>query len=272
MSATASRRPAAYEIAALILRHRRILSSITRVELAKRYSGSALGTAWVFLYPALLLCVYLFVYMVVFKVRFPGYSELGYVIFVFAGLVPYIGFTEALTASCQSIRQNIHLVKNVMLPIELVPIRTVAASLPSQFVSIAVVVLLAVIAGDLSWHLLLLPVVLLLQVALLIGLAFILAALAVALPDVTYFVNLFLMLLMFVSPIGFKPDMVPARLSFLIYGNPVYYMIDVFRGVLIGSHHVGALSALIYAALCLGIFALGCAFFSRFKGALVDFE
>jgi len=77
-------------MAGIIYKYRRLLVSITRVELAKRYAGSALGMAWVVLQPALLLSVYLFVYMVVLGMRFEGFSRLDYVLYVFCGLVPYL--------------------------------------------------------------------------------------------------------------------------------------------------------------------------------------
>src|SRR4051812_43279901 len=191
--------------ARLIAANRRLLASITRVELAKRHAGSVLGLAWIVLQPALLLSVYLFIYMVVFRQRFPGYSRLDYVLYVFCGLVPYLGFMEALTTGALSIKQNIHLVKNVMLPIELIPVRSVIVGMASQFVSIGLVLLL--VAGDrsLTWHVALLPVVVVLQVMWLAGLTWILSSITVALPDITYFVNLFVFLLMFLSPIGYKP-------------------------------------------------------------------
>src|SRR2546422_11023928 len=97
----------------LIFKYRAILTAVTRVEFAKRYSGSLLGKLWVVLYPILLLSMYLFVYVVVFGMRFPGASRLDYVIYVFCGLIPYIGFMEAVTSGCVAIKQNIHLIKNV---------------------------------------------------------------------------------------------------------------------------------------------------------------
>ena len=110
----------------LIAAHRQLLAAITRVELAKRYAGSVLGMAWLVLQPALLLAVYLFVYMVVFKVRFPGFSKFDYVLFVFCGLVPLSRLHGGdRRRGALSIKENIHLVKNVMLPIELIPVRTV---------------------------------------------------------------------------------------------------------------------------------------------------
>src|SRR5687768_15741903 len=126
----------------MILDNWRLLASITRVELQKKYAGSVLGLAWVFLQPALLLCVYLFIYLIVFDVRFPGFSTFDYVLYVFCGLVPYIGFMEAVTTGALSIRQNIHLVKNVMLPIDLIPVRTVIVGMTSQFVSLALLIVM----------------------------------------------------------------------------------------------------------------------------------
>src|SRR5437868_3914709 len=154
-------------MARTIARHSRLLASITRVELAKRHAGSLLGMAWVVLQPALLLSVYLFVYMVVFKIRFPGYSRIDYVLYVFCGLVPYLGFMEALTGGGVSIKQNIHLVKNVMLPIELIPVRSVIVGMTSQFVSLGIVILLSGSTGSLTYRVIFLPFAVLLEIVLL---------------------------------------------------------------------------------------------------------
>jgi lipopolysaccharide transport system permease protein len=270
--ATSRSELSAIATARMILRHRKILLSVTRVELAKRYSGSAFGLVWVFLYPALLLSIYLFVYLVIFKMRFPGYSEMDYTLYVFCGLIPYMGFMEALTAGALSIKQNMHLIRNVMLPIEMIPVRAVAVGLASQGVALVILFALALANDSLSVHLLWLPVVILLQALFLIGLVLIVSALAVALPDVSYFVSLSVLFLMFISPIGFKPDMVPAGFAPLIYLNPVHYMTDAFRSSVLSNHTIDITNLGIYTLICILTFALGCAFFRRFKGVLVDYE
>ena len=215
----------------IILANRRLLASITRVELQKKYAGSVLGLGWVFLQPALLLCVYLFIYLIVFDVRFPGFSTFDYVLYVFCGLVPYLGFMEALTTGGLSIRQNIHLVKNVLLPIVIV-----------------------------------------LQLLMLIGLTWILAAVTVALPDVTYFVNLFVFLLMFLSPIGFRVEMVPPNFTWVVHLNPVYYMIEIYRDSMLNGTWPKPLDAAVFTTGSLLAFGVGATFFRAFKGVLVDFE
>lgn len=256
----------------MIARHRHILHAITRVELAKRYSGSVMGWLWAILYPILFLMIYLFVYLVIFKSSPPGSSALDYVLYVFAALVPYICFMDAITSGCHAIKQNIHLVKNVMMPIELIPARYVAVSMVGQAAGLILVLLLALVHGSWGAHLLLLPVAIILQAMFLLGLVWILSALAVALPDVNQFVSLTVMLLMFVSPIGYKPEAVPAAYDFMVWANPVFYMIEMFRAALIPEPGPVWLHIGLFAALALGCFMVGAAFFRRFKGVLVDYE
>jgi len=250
----------------------RLLIAITRVELSKKYAGSVLGPSWLILQPGLLLGVYLFVYMVVFKMRFPGMSQLDYVLYVFCGLVPYLGTIEAITMGAVSIKQNIHLVKNVMLPIELVPVRAVLVASATQSVGLLLVILLSAINGSLSWHVLWLPVAWAFQIVLLIGLVWIIASIAVALPDISYFINLFLFLLMFVSPIAFTADMVPPSLSAVLFLNPVYYMLEVYRDSLLFGHFPRPQVAVVFATMAITAFAVGSAFFRAFRGVLLDYE
>jgi lipopolysaccharide transport system permease protein len=260
------------QMLALMIHYRRILVATTKVEIAKRYAGSTLGLIWVGLFPLLLLGVYLFVYLVVFKMRFPGYSEMDYVLYVFAGLVPYIGLSEAIQAGTQSIKQNTHLVKNVMLPIEIVPVRAVAAALVGQAVLLVLVAGLAATNGTLSYFVVALPLVLALQMLFLIGIVFVLSAVALVVQDVAHFVNLAIMLMMFLSPIGFKADMLPKGYDILVWANPISYLLDAHRFVLLSNHTTSGTVLAAYAVISVGFFMLGATFFQRFKGVLVDYE
>jgi lipopolysaccharide transport system permease protein len=258
----------------IIVENHRLLASITRVELAKRHAGSVLGMAWVILQPGLLLSVYLFVYMVVFPAgRVQNFGQFDFVLYVFCGLVPYLGFMEALTTGGLSIKQNIHLVKNVMLPIELSPVRAVLVGMTSQFVSIGLVILLAIAGNALSWNVVWLPLIVLLQVMWLVGLTWVLSSLTVALPDLTYFVNLFVFLLMFLSPIGYRADVLAGRgMGWAVAINPIYYLTAMYRGSILRANEPSLAVIGVYVTMCVGMFAVGSAFFERFKGVLTDYE
>jgi len=255
-----------------LTRNSRLLVAITRVELSKKYAGSVPGASWLVLQPALLLSVYLFVYLIVFKMRFPGFSRLDYVLYVFCGLVPYLGAIDAITLGAVSIKQNIHLVKNVMLPIELVPVRAVLVAAVTQAVGLSVVVVLSALNGTLTPHVLWLPVIWALQIVMLSGFVWIVSSIAVGLPDVSYFINLFLFLLMWISPIGFTADMVPANLAAVLYLNPVYYLLEVYRDSLLLGRFPSPHVLLVYVGLSLLFFAVGSAFFRAFRGVLLDYE
>jgi lipopolysaccharide transport system permease protein len=256
----------------LLVSSRALLRSITRIELQKKYAGSVLGLGWMFLQPALLLSVYLFIYLVVFKVKFPGLGNWDYVLYVFTGLVPYMGFMEALTLGGTSLKQNMHFVKNVMLPMELIPVRSVLVGMASQAVSLGILLVLIGATGQLSPWVVLLPVVVLLQLAALFGLVWVLAGLTVVLPDVSYIINLLVFLLMWLSPIGFTPAMVPPQYRFIIYLNPVSYMIEAYRAALLRTATPHAPMILAYAVMSIAVFAAGAALFRGFKSMLVDLE
>jgi lipopolysaccharide transport system permease protein len=272
MELTNENRFAATALLVMIFRHRRLLSATTRLELLKRYSGSVLGPAWVVLYPLLFLCVYLFLYLVVFKMRFPGFSELDYVVFVFSGLVPFLAVIESATTATASIKQNMHLIRNVIMPIDLIPVRTVGLALASEVVGLALLLVLLALDRDLSWKILALPLVLVVQAAFLIGLALILAALGVLFPDINPVVGLTFMLLLFISPIAFKPDMVPAGLDLVLALNPTTYMLEAFRACLLADHPLRVDRVLIFVMLSALLFVAGATFFRKFKGHIVDYE
>lgn len=255
-----------------LARRHKIIAASTRVELAKRYSGSLLGMAWLVLQPMILLSIYLFLYKVIFKMRFADASnEWDYVLYVFCGLIPYISFAEAINTGCMSIKQNLHLVNNIMLPMELLPVRSVVVSTVGQLVSLSLLLVLVAVVGHPGAQLAWLPLLFALQVIMVTGIVWVLAALAVLLPDVSYFVNFATMFLMFISPIGFKPDMVPAGLSFMVYLNPIHYMIGLYRSAITENAVPDPLGLGIYVALALGSFCIGSTIFFRFKDSLADY-
>jgi lipopolysaccharide transport system permease protein len=255
-----------------MVQYRKVVAASTAVELAKRYSGSALGKAWLVLQPAILLAIYLFVYLVVFRVRFPGYSNWDYVLYVFCGLIPFLGFSEAINAGSLSIKANMQLVHNFLLPIELIPVRSVLISMVGQLVSMALLLVLVLGTARLGLHFLWVPAVLALQVLMLIGLVWILSALVVLLPDASYFINFAIVLLMFLSPIGFKTDMVPEKLRLVVYLNPLHYMMKMYRAALLDNELPSFRVAAVYVTFCVACFVVGAAAFARFKDYLVDYQ
>lgn len=252
--------------------HRRLLVSTTRVELTKRYAGSALGFAWVLLNPLLFLAVYVFLYLVVFKTTWPDMTSVGYTVFVLSGIVPFLSFMEVANGSVHLIRGNIHLVKNLVFPVALIPIRMAVIGLVTQFVGLAMLLVLALIDGQISWNILLLPYLILVQFLLLVGIAFLCSGFGLLLPDFGYFIGSFLMLMLFLTPIGFKSNMVSGAVEAIVIFNPFTYMVNAFRSAFMGQQGIDLVSIGVFTAISLAIFLLGSVFFRRLRAHLVDYE
>lgn len=213
----------------------------------------------------------MFLYLVIFKVRFPGFSEFDFVAYVLAGLVPFLVVMDVANASCQSIRANMHLARNVIMPIELIPVRTVMVALVAEISGLAILFLLFIATGKLPLTVLALPLVFIIQVIFLIGIAWLLSALGALIPDITYVTNIFMLFMLFVSPVGFQPDMVPSVLKVIVILNPFYYMLDSFRWVLLEGHLFNV-NILIFAVIAFATFALGARVFFGLKDVITDNE
>ena len=255
-----------------LFRHWQSLYVTTKFEFKKKYAGSFLGIAWVILYPLLFLSVYLFLYLAVFKMSYPELNRLETIIYIFCGLVPYIAFMEGINGGAVVLKQNIHLIKNIILPIELVPSRIVLMSMITQLAGLIMILILAIFSHALTVKLLLLPVALLIEFFFILGIALMVAPLGLIVPDMGYFISLFTLLLLFVSPIGFVTTMLSGKLKLMVLGNPIYYLIEPFRMVFLPNEPINWGILAISAAFALIFFMVGAKVFSKFKEFAAEYE
>jgi lipopolysaccharide transport system permease protein len=227
---------------------------------------------WYPMYSALLLGSYCFLYLVVFKMRFKELGTYEYVLFVFSGLIPYLGFSEAVNSSTASVRQNLTILKNAVFPIEFVPVKFVCAAMFGLVSSLAILVMMIVPTHYAGWHILYLPVPFIALFLFCVMIAWTLSAVAVVLPDIMQVTNISLLLLMFLSPVGFTPDMVPAGMRFLIYLNPLTYLIDAFRFSVLGTRFLSGWIDAVFIGVCLIGAALAGTFFRRLSPIFSDYE
>jgi len=250
----------------------RVLWALTVIESRRKYAGSILGMLWYPVYSGLLLASYCFVYLVVLRVRFADFGTYGYVLFIFSGLIPYLGFSEAIAMSTPSVRQSIGILKNAVFPVEFVPVRFVCASLFGLLSSLAILVLMIVPTHFRGLHFLYLPVALTELFAFCVAAAWILSAVAVFVPDIVQVVNIALLPLMFVSPVGFSLDMVPRSVRVLMFLNPLTYLIEAFRFSLIGVRHTAMWLDPFFLTVCVAMASLAGVFFVKLSPIFADYE
>ena len=253
----------------LIWKHRSLLFQTTRNDIRARYAGSTLGLIWLFLYPLLFLGAYALMYIYVFKVRFNTLNSNEYVALIFCGLIPFIGFSEALSSGVGSVVGNATLIKNTLFPIELIPVKTILVSQSTQVVGTGMLMIALIFFGKLSPFTLMLPVIWACQILFSMGLIWILSSLTVYLRDIQNIIGVVILLLMMVSPIAYTAEMVPANLRSVLYINPLYYMIISYQDTLmLGKFPSSTFGVLL--GMAIGFFWVGYWFFMRMKSVFAD--
>ena len=220
----------------------------------------------------LLLGSYCFVYLVVLRVRYRELGTYEFVLFVFSGLIPYLGFSEAVSTGLGSVKANLALVRNAVFPIEFVPVKHVLAAMVGLLSSLSLLMVMILPTSSRGWHLLYLPIPLMSLLVFSLGVIWFLSAVAVVVPDVAQVVNIALLLLMFVSPIGFSVDLVPSQARALVYLNPMTYLIEAFRYALIGVRVTPMWTDAVFLLAALGLAAISGAFFRRMSPMFSDYE
>jgi lipopolysaccharide transport system permease protein len=219
----------------LVRRHRELLWEMTKREILERYTGQMLGSLWAFGLPLLTMGIYVFAFLVLFRGRLPGSGgSLAYAIFVLAGLAPWIAVQEALGRGPTAILGNANLVKQIVFPNEVLPLRVALGVLPTLAIGVAVVGLLAPIGGFGGWFTVpLLMVAVTCHIVMISGLVYALAGIGVFVRDVRDVVAVLLSIGLFLQPIFYAPGVAPRVLELVFYLSPISYLIWCYRDALV---------------------------------------
>ena len=262
-------------LGALVAR-RELLMDFAWRDLRARYKGSALGFAWHFVMPLSQLVVFWILFGVLFGVR--PRTETGeqpYATFLFVGLLPWTFFATALTSGASSIVANAAIVKKVALPVQLFPAAAALSALVNFLLTLVVLaVVLAVFGPRHPEGLIYVPALILVQLVMGVGLAYLLAALNVFFRDVQHLLGVLLMAWYFLTPVLFPVAIVADRPQqlFLLYTNPMTAVIVGYQRALLDGLPPEWVPLAWSAAFGAVAFVAGFAYFNNvkdeFEGAL----
>jgi ABC-type polysaccharide/polyol phosphate export permease len=255
---------------------RGLLGTLVARELKARYRGSALGFLWSLLNPLLLLGVYSFVFGYVFV---QGRAELvdPYALFLITGLFPWVWISSSLLEGTVSLTANAGLIRKAVFPVELLPMVPVLANLVNLLLALPVIGG-ALVVGVLTdhdvggWPVLLLPVIVLLQLPQVSGLALGLSALNVHFKDVRDLLVNVLQLLFFMTPILYPVEWVsfPLLASVIRWANPFTPFVLGYQEVLFRGTVPDPALWLHMAAWSVITWVLGAGLFGRLRASLVE--
>ena len=254
--------------------NRQLIVQMTKREVVGRYKGSAMGLAWSFFNPIIMLAVYTFVFSVIFKARWGtsgDESRTQFAVVLFVGMIVHGLFAEVLNRAPSLILSNVNYVKKVVFPIEILPVVALGAALFHGLISLGVLLAaFAIFNGFIQWTAVFIPLVLLPLVILTTGLAWMLASLGVFLRDVGQTIGIITTVALFLAPVFYPVTALPEDLRPLIMANPLTFIIEQAREVLIWGRLPDWAGLGLYTLIAIAVTWAGYAWFQKTRKGFAD--
>ena len=239
--------------------YRELLFFLTWRDVKVRYKQTALGAAWAILQPLFMMIIF-----TIFFGRLAGVASAGipYPLFALAGLVPWTFFSNAITASGNSLVGSANLITKVYFPRLIVPAAAMLAGLVDFLLAFLLLVILMIYYRITpTVQLLFLPVLILLTALFSLGVGTWMSALNVKYRDVRFALPFLIQLWLFVSSVILPSSSIPQKWRWLIMLNPMSGIIEGYRAALFGLPFdwpaLGIASALTIVVLLYAIYAFG---------------
>jgi homopolymeric O-antigen transport system permease protein len=256
------------QVTALLTRHRQLTVEMARREISERYTGQLFGVFWAVGHPLILMLVYVYIFGVVFKVKIGGTSSmpLDYTTYLLAGLIPWLSFQDSMAKATTVIVGNANLVKQVVFPLEVLPAKGVLATLVTELVFVGLLIGYVLIRyHTLPLIYVLIPALIVLQGLAMMGVSYALSAIGVYLRDTKDFVQIFLVIGVYLVPTFYLPSFVPAQFRVLLYLNPFSYMVWCFQDVLYFGRFAHPWAWPVFVATSVAVLSFGFGVFNRLR-------
>lgn len=255
-----------------LLHNRHLVYQLVRRDFRQRYVGSIVGWVWGLIHPLVLLAVYTFVFSYAFNMRLPkGEVTDNYPLFLFAGMLPWLLFSETVQRSASSLPEYANLIKKSVFPSEILPVSIFFSTLISHGLALVLLLVAAVIwLGGLSPWILVLPVYVALLGLLSVGLGWIFASVHVFLRDTAHVLTVVLTAWFWLTPIFLYEAQFGDRLQPWLRLNPLLYVVRGYRDAILGSHWNAVLDLAVLAGMAGVMFILGGLVFRHLKRGFAD--
>lgn len=246
--------------------YRELLKTNVKKEIRGKYKGSWLGIIWTFLNPLLMLAVYAFVFPYILRVDVDNYT-----IFMIVALIPWNYFTTAVISGTSCINVNGMILKKVYFPREIIPLSVTISQTVNFLITCLIMFIFIIFSGvGFSTHLLLFPLLVLIQFILTLGINFILSSVTVFIHDIAHFVQIAMTLGFYATPVVYLSSMLPAKFQWVMNINPMAVLVEAYRAVLY-SHTMPNMTLLgIWGVLSVVILVLGYMLFKKLEKTFVE--
>jgi len=224
-------------IVAHLWKYRDLIRQLTWREVVGRYKGSFIGLGWSFIQPLIMLCVYTFVFSVIFKARWgveSGEGKAAFALALFMGLITFSIFSEVANSAPSLVLGNANYVKKVVFPLEILPLVRLFSALINAVFSLGVLFVGILIFNHfIHWTALLLPLIWLPMMMFTLGCGYFLASLGVFVRDMGTAIGVLTTMLFFLTPIFYPISAVPEPFRIFCRINPLAIFVEDARRVVL---------------------------------------
>jgi len=215
-------------------RYRELLYILSWRDIKVRYKQTVIGLAWSIIRPLLTMLVFTIVFGKLAKL--PSEGTTPYAILVFAGLLPWQFFSNALTESSNSLIGNANLISKVYFPRLIIPASSIITSFIDLLISFVILIgLMVYYRFQPSWQIVFMPVFIIMAFLSSFGTGLWLTTMNVKFRDFRYIVPFIVQLGLYISPVGFSSSVIPEKWRLLYSLNPMVGVIDGFRWCILGG-------------------------------------
>lgn len=250
-----------------------LLKQLVKKDIQQKYQGSVLGVLWSFIVPILMLVIYTFIFSEVFQAKWDidTTDKYQFALVLFCGLSAFNLVGEVMNRSTVLIASNTNYVKKVIFPLEMFPVVITLSSLFTCVISfiiliVAKLVLYHNVSGTLYMAFLMFVPLIILSV----GLSLFISAVSVYLKDVGNAISVIVTVLMYLSPVFFPLSAVPENFRGICEVNPMTYIIENFRNVVLYGNSINWRFYGISCVVALAVYWIGKIIFMRAKEGFAD--
>lgn len=233
-----------------------------------RYKQTILGAAWSIIRPVLTTIIFTIVFSKIAKLQNPGNAP--YILMVYAGMLPWQFFSNALSESSGSLIGNANLITKVYFPRLIIPASAVITSMVDFLISFLILIVLMIIFQFTpSWQILFLPFFVILVFMLAFGAGLYLTALNVKYRDFRYIIPFIIQFGLYITPVGFSSNIIAEKWRFLYDLNPMVGIIDGFRWCILGES-INMHSLIVSIMITILFLIIGFRYFRKMEKTFAD--
>jgi len=244
---------------------------LLKKDIKSLYVGSTLGALWIILRPLLIIAVFWLVFAEIMKVRpYAGKVNVPYIFFMLSTIFFWFGFQEGVIRASASVIEKGDIIKKVYIPIEVFPLVATLSSYFNHLVGAVIFFLvITVLYSPSAMWVLVVPIVVL-QILFTLGLGFLLSAFAVYVRDIPQIMNIIMQAFFFLTPIVYPLEIVPEKVRFLFYLNPLTYFIKTYQDIIIYREFPNYLFIIMLTVLSVTTLIIGLKTFNKLKEGFAD--